>query len=758
MLVGKVNWIKKAFSCVGIHQNCLVMAGVGLLLAVLFYYSAMTLSISNQIFLSSGVFFFLLCFRWSQPWLKDFSRVAVVMLSAYLSMRYWFFRTTQTLTYTTYMDFIFLMLLYLAESYGIFTHLLGMFVYISPLKRKIPPWPEDHSRLPSVDVYIPTYNESFDIVENTVLAATRLIYPQDKLKVFILDDGGTYCKLNDPDPRKAAAAAERAQQLKTMANHLGAYYLTRKDNIHAKAGNINAALMGTAVPGGSADTATAAGAQPASHGELILVLDCDNVPTKDFLQHTIGFFLADKNLAFVQTPHFFINPTPMEKNLKTHRHSPQENEMFYGGVHLGLDYWNASFFCGSAAVLRRKHLVEVGGLSCNTITEDAATALKLHSRGYGSVFINKPMIMGLSPESFDSLIVQRSRWAQGMTQILMLQNPLFRKGLSLAQRMCYFNACLYWLFGLARIILFLAPLMFIFLNLRVYNASLMQVVAYAIPHLIGSYFVSNFLYGNLRHPFFSELFETIQSIFLAPAVLSVFLRPRSPRFRVTPKAASLEKDSLSRLAAPFYVMLVLAIAAYPIAAWRYMNNPTLIDTITICTIWNSFNLLLVLCSLGVVWESKQLRSAHRYSALQQVNLEPPAADLSETATLVDLSTAGVSVIAKKGIYAEGQKLTLNAVDSYGNVFHLPIQIVRRAEVKEGTLFGCRFDTTKDSIRRQIIEFVYGDSRRLKYFYQTGTKTRRSSFRGFYNLVGFGLGGFHRNAKGLFDMLSRSPAK
>ena len=98
-------------------------------------------------------------------------------------------------------------------------------------------------------------------------------------------------------------------------------------------------------------------------GELILILDCDHVPARDFLRQTIGFFIQDSDLFLLQTPHFFINPDPLEKNLETFRKGPSENEMFYAAIQPGLDFWNASFFCGSAAILRRKHLLEVGGIA-----------------------------------------------------------------------------------------------------------------------------------------------------------------------------------------------------------------------------------------------------------------------------------------------------------------------------------------------------------------------------------------------------------
>ncbi len=142
----------------------------------------------------------------------------------------------------------------------------------------------------------------------------------------------------------------------------------------------------------------------------------------------------------VQTPHFFINPDPIEKNLQTFTQMPSENEMFYRVIQRGLDYWNAAFFCGSAAVLRRKYIMEIGGISGDTITEDAETALTMHARGYNSAYIAKPMISGLQPETLGGFIGQRVRWAQGMLQIFLLKNPLVLPGLTLPQRLCYFSS------------------------------------------------------------------------------------------------------------------------------------------------------------------------------------------------------------------------------------------------------------------------------------------------------------------------------
>jgi cellulose synthase (UDP-forming) len=727
-----------------------------LLFSIMVYTGTLPMVNENQLLLSAGLIVALMVFSHAEKALGDFSRLAVIFLGAYLSLRYWLFRTTATISFTGIWDHLFLIALYLAETYGIFTHLLGLFVNLAPVRRQSPPLPPDPRDWPTVDVFVPTYNEPVDMVAVTLTACSQLDYPKEKLNVYVLDDGGTTQKLSDPDPAKAAAARERAARLRSTATSLGIHYLNRALNVHAKAGNINAAL-GAAVPGAggrrSAPSHNPGLGEPRPSGDLILVLDCDHVPTKDFLQQTVGFFVVDEKLAVVQTPHFFINPTPVEKNLDTFRQSPGENEMFYGGIQMGLDFWNASFFCGSAALLRRRYLMEIGGFVEDTITEDAGTALMLHSKGLNSVYLNKPMTMGLSPESFDGFIIQRSRWAKGMVQILLLRNPLLQRGLSTAQRICYLNACLFWLFGFARLIFFLSPLLFLLFGLRVYNASLMQVLVYAVPHLVASYFVSNFLYGKLRHPFYSELFEIIQSIYLIPAVLSVFLHPKTPRFQVTPKSVSLERDRLTHLATPFYVMFLLNLAGFAAGAILLVNQPTLLDTVTICLCWNTFNLLLVICCIGVVWERRQLRLAHRYTTSEPVTLLPAGSTEALAARMIDLSTTGVGLMLENATASDA--FVLGASDSYGNTYELPARVLRVQNRPGRVMLGCHFEAGSPEVLRRIIGFVYGDSGRWKYFADARHTGGVSSLRALYRLVRIGLKGSWRNAAGLLHGAVRS---
>ena len=216
----------------------------------------------------------------------------------------------------------------------------------------------DHD-LPEIDVFIPSYDEDPEILAMTVAAARSMDYPAGKVTVWLLDDGGTDQKCADPDPVKARKAQSRRAALRTLCEELGANYLTRPRNEHAKAGNLNNGLAHSTAP-------------------IVVVFDADHVPFNSFLRETVGHFSRDPKLFLVQTPHVFLNRDPVERNLRTFDRMPSENEMFYSVTQRGLDKWNGSFFCGSAAVLRRAALEETDGFSGLTVTEDCETAFELH--------------------------------------------------------------------------------------------------------------------------------------------------------------------------------------------------------------------------------------------------------------------------------------------------------------------------------------------------------------------------------------------
>ncbi|MDH4164280.1 MAG: UDP-forming cellulose synthase catalytic subunit [Nitrospirota bacterium] len=617
-------------------------------------------------------------------------RFLFIFTVAVISFRYFLWRTFDTLIYTGPLDMIGMLLIYLAECYSLTIHFLGMFISLWPLESKPAPLPDDPSVYPSVDILIPTYTEDPEIIKLTVTAAMQIDYPRDKVNVYVLDDGSTDSRRSAPET--STAAWERYYELRRIARDLGARYLTRENNEHAKAGNINHALTKIS-------------------GDLLLLLDCDHVPARDILKNTAGWFLKDPKLFLVQTPHFFINTTTVEKNIGSFSNAPGENDMFYHAIQPGMDLWNSAYFCGSAAVLRRQFLVDAGGIAGETITEDAETSLRLHNKGYNSVYIDRPMICGLSPETFGDYIVQRTRWAQGMVQIFVLNNPLFAKGLSWEQKMCYFNACFFWLFCLARFTFYLGPGLFLILGQKVYHASVAQIVAYALPHVLSVFTVMDFFYGRYRRRFFSEIYESVQALFLTPAVISAIFNPRKPKFKITPKGKTVDHEYLNPMATVFFMICLLNLIGIGFAAVKWVAYPLFRDVIFIAFVWCLYNLLLGLITLGAFWERQQLRQHHRVRSKGSVDVYFPDLDRTIPGTIHDLSLTGIGVELNDLFPALlGEDVRVEATDSYGIRHNLISRIRSRREQAGRTHMGIEF-ALDDRTYPDIVNFVYGDSKR-----------------------------------------------
>lgn len=486
------------------------------------------------------------------------------------------------------------------------------------------------------------------------------------------------------------SAWERRYRLKKIARDAGVHYITREINRSAKAGNLNHALQHT-------------------QGDLVLVLDCDHVPTQDFLLNTVGHFVADPKLCLVQTPHFFINPGPPDKALAGGGASTDESEMFYRIIHPGLDSWNASYFCGSAAILRRKYLEVVGGIAGNTITEDAETGFRLHSHGYRSVYINRPMVCGLSPESYDDYVIQRTRWAQGMVQILLLNNPLFERGLTMAQRLSYFNSCMFWFFGVARVIYYLAPACFLIFGMAIYYASWSQILAYALPYAFSTTLLMHYFYSLSRRPLVSEIYETLQSIFLLPAVISTFLHPRKPTFKVTPKGTFLQNEFLNPLALLLYMLITVNLMALVLGIARWFHYPEYRDVISVTVAWCSYNIFIGITALGAFWERQQIRRQPRIAAHGRAQAFIPRLKESKTVQLVDKSLEGMSfLISSTQALKDREDIVISANDRHGNHYTLPAVIIRSRPVAGQYFCGAQFRMNAETFP-QAVGFVFGDS-------------------------------------------------
>jgi cellulose synthase (UDP-forming) len=501
-------------------------------------------------------------------------RPLIMFLSCFASMRYFYWRVSFTLNLAKPAHAAVSVLLLAAESYGLVVLLLGYFQTVEVAPRAIPPPGPPRS----VDVFIPTYNESLDILRRTVIGALAIDYPGKA--VYLLDDG-------------------KREEVADLARHLGCHYIAREDHLHAKAGNLNHALGVT-------------------RGELIAIFDADHVPVRGFLKKSVGFF-EDAGVALVQSAQHFFNPDPYERNLRLAGRIAPEQSFFYHVIQPGNDFWDSAFFCGSCAVLRRSAILAIGGFKTATVTEDAHTALELHSRGYASVYLPLPLAAGLATETFAAHVKQRVRWARGMAQILRVDCPLFKRGLKPAQRLNYFNAMLHFFFGFPRLVLILAPLSFLIFGIHPVQADALSLLAYIFPHVGLSTLANSLLSDRYRHSFWGSVYEVSIAPFTAFVTCLALLAPGRGRFNVTDKGANLDEarwdvaNSWGTLALLGATVLSLAVA-FPLRLSAYARGgvePSELDSILINSLWALANVWTLIAACCVAYEQPQQRSAPR---------------------------------------------------------------------------------------------------------------------------------------------------
>jgi cellulose synthase/poly-beta-1,6-N-acetylglucosamine synthase-like glycosyltransferase len=252
---------------------------------------------------------------------------------------------------------------------------------------------------PRVDVFVPVYDEPVAVVEPTVRAATEMTGAP--VTVHVLDDG-------DSDDVAAMAARQ------------GARYVRRADHSGAKAGNINHALSLTDAP-------------------FVMVLDCDHVPEREFLEATLGCF-SHERVAFAQAPQYYANWDRGEIPAAAWG----QQALFFGPIARGKDGHDAMFCCGTNVVFRRTALEDVGGFPLESVTEDFELSICLHERGWRSRYVPEVLAHGLGPEDMASYVSQQQRWSRGCLSALP---TVLRSHLPLRQKLQYLLSASFFLSG-----------------------------------------------------------------------------------------------------------------------------------------------------------------------------------------------------------------------------------------------------------------------------------------------------------------------
>jgi len=385
-----------------------------------------------------------------------------------------------------------------------------------------------HHHMPTVDVFIPCYDEPISMIRRTVCVATEMTY--HRKTIYILDDG-------------------HRQEVKKIAEEHGVHYLARKENKDAKAGNLNNALN-------------------YSHGEYLLILDADQVPEKNIIEHILPHFTRH-DIAFVTT----------KQRFDVCKEDFNRDCFFYEHVQLGKSYDGCPISTGSGVIYRRSAIKSIGGFSTWNLVEDLTTSYSLHQNGYKSVYLEHPYTTGLAPQDLKNIYKQRGTWAVDTLRLFFHKNPFLVKGLNFRQRVHYFELCYSYIASAVFL-----PTLFIFLpfalffNYIVVNSGWEYVIIRA-PGLIGIIWFYEYLSkGAESNQFWAGFWPVyLKAIFLA-------LRKQKISYKVTDKVEV--PGRRIELVLPQLTLLVIGLIGIPFNIIAY--GPSSVTAIT--SIWVALEL------------------------------------------------------------------------------------------------------------------------------------------------------------------------
>jgi len=421
---------------------------------------------------------------------------------------------------------------------------------------------------PSVTVFICTYNEPLHILEKSMFCAKAMNYP--KLNVIVCDD-------------------TRREDVRAHCQAVGIEYLTRPDNKHAKAGNLDNALRATNATENPSD--------------LIMVLDADFAPQEDFLLRVAGMF-RDPKIGLVQTPQFYFNSDPIQHNLGLSRSFVDDQRVFFDTFQPAKDAVDCAFCVGTSFVVRRAYVNELGGFPHDALSEDMLLTYRLLEKGYVTRWLNEKLSVGLSAEGIPEYITQRTRWCLGTIQIGLLKTgPLWRGKFSLRQRLHYLHGLLNWLCKPFILCLLLAPSIYWFLGVAALQADELLFMKYGISSLFIFWIYSAWISGGRTLPIFTEVTHALTALPVTMCLLQAIRSPFGKPFKVTEKGGDRSAIRIHRPTALFFGIVACLSAASILSVIFGLDRPTELSPADILNlVWSAVAMLISFISLIVCVE------------------------------------------------------------------------------------------------------------------------------------------------------------
>jgi cellulose synthase (UDP-forming) len=423
----------------------------------------------------------------------------------------------------------------------------------------------------TVDVLVPTDDEPVAVLRATLLGCRAIRHPHT---TWLLDD-------------------RRRPEMRALADELGARYVTRPDNAHAKAGNVNHALR-------------------LLDGELVAMLDADHVPLPDFLDAMVGHF-DDPDVVLVQAPHEFYNIGSVQ-HVDGEVH---EQSLFFRVVCPAKARNNSVFWCGSGAVVRRDPLLAIGGVQTATIAGDFHTTIKLHQQGWQTRYVDRTLVLGLAPHDFGAFLRQRSRWARGNLRVLLTrQNPVWASNLTPSQRLSYVGSLFQYFGGPQRLALLVVLCTTLVTGvLPLHGEPILFAVLWA-PWVILSLVTTRLMGRGHVGPVSATAFGWMTMGIYSAAVASL-LFPGAGRSKIPPRGGADEGGlrvlGLLPLLTAGTVALALATSARLLSVLGRIDLPSMSRFAVAATLCiGAFELVIIVLVLRSLARHRQRRTAYRF--------------------------------------------------------------------------------------------------------------------------------------------------
>jgi cellulose synthase (UDP-forming) len=307
---------------------------------------------------------------------------------------------------------------------------------------------------------------------------------------------------------------------------------------------------------------------------------------------------------------------------------------------------------------------------------------------------------------------------------MLLKNPILKSGLKPIQRLCYLSSMTFWFFPLPRLIFMAAPLLYIFFDMKIVVANVEEAIAYTATYIIVNLMMQNYLYGRVRWPFVSELYEYVQGLFLIKATASVIVSPRKPTFKVTAKNVSLDHDQLSPLALPYFLVFALLFFGAVVSAYRYAFEPGVTNLMLVVGLWNLFSLITAGAALGVAAERRQTEKAPSLAVDRPAVLNLNGMALDVTVERISSARCRIRLDAVLPLRraGDGSVGTLSALPQanlplLSHARTIPVRLAGVTAAGEESVCDLVFETLTPGSYFALADLMYGDADAMVRFQQ-----------------------------------------